>query len=147
MKTKTIKISFSNICNISSLLVRNKNSFNVLSRSGVYSLFCDTCNATYVGQTGRAFSVRLKEHQACIRPNKSDSSFADHIIETSHHFDPDKNIKILHLYSKGRKLNIAENLEILLSSKSDDLTLNEQLNFESRFFLSSIALNSLSVPS
>ncbi|CAH2217557.1 jg142 [Pararge aegeria aegeria] len=31
-------------------------------RSGVYKLQCSECHATYVGQTGRKFEMRYKEH-------------------------------------------------------------------------------------
>jgi hypothetical protein len=30
--------------------------------SGIYKLKCSTCNKVYVGQSGRAISVRFKEH-------------------------------------------------------------------------------------
>jgi hypothetical protein len=139
LKKNSINVSFSCNSNLAKLLVRNKDPVEVSSRSGVYSLSCDTCGANYVGQTGRPFFVRVKEHLSCIRLNKTESSFANHILDTGHAFDKDKNVKYLHFFPKGRKLNIAENLEILLSSKSPSSnSLNEQLNFDFRAFFDSI---------
>jgi len=35
----------------------------------VYRLTCGTCGSEYIGQTGRAFYTRIKEHLACVKHN------------------------------------------------------------------------------
>jgi hypothetical protein len=52
----------------------------------------------YVGQTGRQFSQRYKEHKrAFYKNNPSSSSFAQHLLEESHPFGPIHDVmQILH---------------------------------------------------
>jgi hypothetical protein len=38
----------------------------------------------YVGQTGRTFIVRYKEHIYAIRSNNSNSGYSNHILNTGH---------------------------------------------------------------
>jgi hypothetical protein len=38
----------------------------------------------YVGQTGRTFNTRYKEHIQNIRSNNSNSGYSNHILNTGH---------------------------------------------------------------
>lgn len=49
----------------------------------------------YVGQTGRAFENRIKEHQNSFVKNKSNSTYANHLQETRPDFD--NNFEMLHI--------------------------------------------------
>jgi hypothetical protein len=54
------------------------------SQSGVYEIKCKRCPLNYIGQTGRNFRARFKEHIHAIRTNKTASKYAQHILETEH---------------------------------------------------------------
>jgi hypothetical protein len=42
------------------------------------------CPIKYVGQTGRTFNTRYKEHIHDIRSNNSHSGYSNHILNTGH---------------------------------------------------------------
>jgi hypothetical protein len=42
------------------------------------------CPLKYVGQTGRTFNKRYKEHVHDIRTNNSNTEYANHILNTGH---------------------------------------------------------------
>jgi hypothetical protein len=52
--------------------------------SGNYKLKCNTCNAVYVGQSGRAINVRHKEHIRYITTNNPMSAYEEHILQNRH---------------------------------------------------------------
>ncbi|UYV70896.1 hypothetical protein LAZ67_8001037 [Cordylochernes scorpioides] len=61
---------------------------NVLLSSGaVYSVSCEHCSATYVGETGRTVATRVSEHQSNISNCDSRSLIYQHIADTGHSFD------------------------------------------------------------
>ena len=65
----------------------------------------------------------------CLFKNKkSDSQFANHLIEKGYTVDPAKGSEQLHLVSKGFKTNILEQLEILKHSNLDTTLINEQIS-------------------
>jgi hypothetical protein len=45
---------------------------------------CIDCPLKYVGQTGRTFNTRYKEHIHDIRSNNSNTGYANHILNTGH---------------------------------------------------------------
>lgn len=113
---------------IASVLCNNRDVTDKLKRCGVYSLKCADCNAIYVGQTGRSFNVRCKEHTNITPSNISKSNFANHLHETGHTFVMG-GLEILHTEKKGRRLNALEILEInreILNPNSQ--LLNDQLS-------------------
>ena len=57
-------------------------------RPGIYSLSCFTCNKEYVGQTGRRFELRYKEHIRYIKYNIPQSAYALHILNNRHEYSP-----------------------------------------------------------
>jgi len=51
----------------------------------VYKIFCNNCNASYVGQTKRQLKTRINEHVKNIRFDESKHSvITKHIIEENH---------------------------------------------------------------
>jgi predicted GIY-YIG superfamily endonuclease len=65
---------FNSTNTLRSQLVRFKpKSDNVLNKNVVYSIPCE-CNKQYIGETGRAFDVRLKEHKNSIKKKDPDGS-------------------------------------------------------------------------
>ncbi len=54
----------------------------------VYQIGCQECPATYVGQTGRTLTQRLKEHKSALTNAHPDrSAVAEHAIDTGHAID------------------------------------------------------------
>ena len=93
-----------------------KTQTNKLEKSGVYKLNCNDCPKTYIGQTGRCFRKRLKEHYSSYINKKLDSNYGIHLPESKHNFNHD--FQILHIQNKGQKLNLLEALEINKLKKS-----------------------------
>jgi len=58
------------------------------SRSGAYKLTCLDCNKAYVGQMGRSFTHRFKEHKNAFRSNSTTANYTKHALEHSHPFGP-----------------------------------------------------------
>lgn len=115
---------------LKSLLFNNKDKISTITRSGVYKLKCGVCNATYIGQTGRQFSTRLKEHIRVWRTKKGESAFGEHLHAENHTFDPGRDFSALHFCNKSRKLDALEALEIN-KMKNDPLLLNEKTDLNS----------------
>jgi len=61
----------------------------LLSKNNViYKIFCNNCEASYVGQTKRQLKTRLKEHKNNIKHDRSKHSVIfEHIVECNHSFD------------------------------------------------------------
>jgi hypothetical protein len=56
--------------------------------SGACKLTCPDCIMAYIGQTGRNFSDRYKEHKNALKTNSHTSNYAKHILEQSHTLAP-----------------------------------------------------------
>jgi len=79
----------------------------------VYKLTCPDCHKAYIGQTGRRFATRFREHEAAFRNNCHTSSFDKHLNEEAHSFGSMHNImQILHYHRKGPHLNTLERFHI-----------------------------------
>jgi hypothetical protein len=52
------------------------------SKSGIYQLSCNECPLKYIGQTGRNFRTRYKEHVQAIWCNKPNSKYSQHTYNT-----------------------------------------------------------------
>lgn len=117
--------TLSRICNGKDYLDNSK-------KSGIYKLVCEECNGVYVGQTGRNFDIRFKEHVAAYRNEHPDQShFAKHLLDTGHSLRSNNNYNILHVCQKGFRLCVLEQLEIIKHSNRPFTLLNEQTNLVS----------------
>ena len=96
--------------------------------SGVYKLVCENCDKVYIGQTGRSFYNRIKEHFRSYLNNDSLSNYSSHLNAENHHFN--REFKVLHRSSKGVRLNALEFLEIN-KRKNLQILLNDQLDVNS----------------
>lgn len=96
---------------------------------------CNDCSKFYIGQTGRQFYTRYKEHIPTLKNNKH-STFAEHLINTLHTTtNITQNMEILHITQKGRKLDTLEQFEIYKNTitHKDDI-LNDQLVTKNELF-------------
>jgi hypothetical protein len=59
---------------------------NIYEKCGIYKLKCDTCGGVYIGQTGRSFNIRHKEHVSDIKHNRDKSGFLRHILNEVHDY-------------------------------------------------------------
>lgn len=106
------KTAFYSTKSLKAIISNNKDKIPIEHQSGIYSLTCDTCDSIYVGQTGRKFKTRIKEHISSWKKNTNTSTFAEHLNENDHTFDASKNVKYLHMANKGRKMDTLEAIEI-----------------------------------
>jgi len=98
------------------------------SRSGAYKLTCPDCNKAYVGQTGRSFTQRFKEHKNAFRSNINTSNYAKHALEHSHPFGPiHETMQILQCQGKGAHLNTIERY-FIYKEFSKNNHLNDEFN-------------------
>jgi hypothetical protein len=67
------------------------------------------CPRQYIGQTGRNFKTRYKEHARDIRSKKRTSGYVRHILETGHAFgNINDTMEIVKIKQKGLYLNALE---------------------------------------
>jgi hypothetical protein len=127
-KRSSISPAFYNRFNVKNSLVNNKiDKKKPLEETGVYKFECQSCEEVYIGQSGRSFTTRIKEHMAHnrnVRPEKSNS------LESKHQVKAD-NLKILHKEAKGTRLNTLEAFEINNHLHEGSTLLNEQLDLNS----------------
>jgi hypothetical protein len=97
---------------------------DIFNRSGVYKLSCQNCNKAYIGQTGRNFRTRYKEHLRAFRHNTHQSKFAKHLHEHGHSFGKIETImEVVKTQVKGNHLNTIERYHIYRETLN-----NNQLN-------------------
>ena len=69
---------------------------NPKDRSRIYSLTCNTCQQSYVGQTSRSLRLRFQEHTRYIKHNNPQSAYAQPILHNQHEYGPmDKTMTLL----------------------------------------------------
>ena len=100
-----VRVSFRPNTTLRQLLVKPKDRVPTEELAGVmYQIPCAGCPATYVGQTGRCLSKRMKEHRKAVKSGDcANSALAEHAW--SHHHPVDwNNVRVLeqqpHLYHR-----------------------------------------------
>ena len=89
-----------------------KDSIDHTQFKGVYKVPC-SCKTSYIGETGRSFHARLKEHGADIRKERiRTSALAGHVAKTKHHIFLE-DTKILAKENQYLKRKFREALEII----------------------------------
>ena len=124
--------------NIGKILTNNKDKTDKFSKSGIYCINCNECNAVYYGQTGRNLGIRATEHLKSIIKGEGTTGFSAHCIEINHTFSKDK-INLLHPGRKGLRLDLLERLQIKRGLQTGKIVTNDQTIFDS-----SILVNPLS---
>ena len=84
-----IRVTFRPHCTLRHLLVKPKDPVPPDRRKGVvYKISCKHCSYSYIGQTGRSLSDRIKEHKRAVsRANVDDSALAEHVVNSGHEID------------------------------------------------------------
>lgn len=108
---------------LNTIIKRGKDSIPKLNHTEiVYKINCKNCQFSYIGQTKRHLSTRIKEHRNNIKMHESNFSvISKHRVEFEHEFDWDNPI-ILHNERHTRKRELAEMFYI----KKTNYTLNAQ---------------------
>ena len=121
-----INISFKTNNTIKNQIFNAKDKPNILEQNGVYKISCNTCSATYIGETGRSLKERITEHTVTKKEN---SHFGHHLKFNNHHFDIEHNLELLHHQDKGYKLNLLEQFEIakFITQNPEKLCLNAKI--------------------
>ena len=105
---------------------------NKFDLPGLYKLNCSNFSKFYIGQTGRSFKQRYIEHTKPLH-TATESKFANHLIEANHTYkNIDNNMNILHVHTKGRKLDTLEpvsytHLDVYKRQKQDTKSLTKLL--------------------
>ena len=108
-KNTNLKIAYKINNTIETLLKAKPIHFDKYSACGIYKLTCLDCGKAYVGQRGRSFSVRYKEHRHSFRTNNTNSNFAQHLLDNAHNFVPiDSIMHILEFQKKSKHMNTLE---------------------------------------
>jgi hypothetical protein len=85
LKKKNIGATFKPLNTIRNSLRSVKDSIDPIEHKGVYMIPC-SCGKQYIGETGRSFRIRIQEHAADIKHNRTrPSALAEHSDKTKHH--------------------------------------------------------------
>lgn len=138
-RAKNIRISFSTNNKIKDKLIHNLNlKTDLHHKSGIYKLNCSVCPKFYIGQTGRSFKIRYREHMDALRlKNLNKSTFATHMAEHGEtELNIEENLKILHFAEKGMQMNLLEEIEIYSHiNNNPESILNDQLELKNKMYL------------
>ena len=67
----------------------------------------------YIGQTGRSFRMRFREHFRDYKYRTGHSKFAQHLYDSNHSFGPiDTIMNVLHVINKGAMMDTLERYHI-----------------------------------
>jgi hypothetical protein len=87
--------------------------------SGIYQMKCLDCPLKYVGQTGRTFSMRYKEHIRAVS-NIGNSGYSNHILNMGHTYGTiTDTMHVIRTERKGRPLNTLEKYYIYKISRNN----------------------------
>jgi hypothetical protein len=86
----------------------------------------------YIGQTGRNFKTRFKEHIQDIINNRTKTGYSQHIINTGHEYG--KKEKTLNVQKKGAFRKTLEKFHIYKTQKTDNLLNENSINIYNPIF-------------
>jgi hypothetical protein len=82
---------------------------NKYNKSGIYLMKSLDCPIKYIGQTGRTFYTRYREHNQVIRNYNSDVTYSSHILNMAHTYGTITDIvDIIRTHKKGKHINSLE---------------------------------------
>ena len=121
---------------------------NKYTQTGIYKLTCNDCPCFYIGQTGRSFSTRFKEHTKALTQPYINSNYAEHLINNNHNYtNIETNMHILHTQRKSRTLNTTEQYEIYKHHiNHPQYILNDQIHHRSHTLFDTIIQRSSHTP-
>jgi hypothetical protein len=125
LRIPTLHIAYKTNNTMQNYLQSKNHDSDKYNCSGIYKIKFNSCQLNYIGQTGRNFRTRYKEHIQAIHTNKTTSRYAQHILDTGHAYNTiEDTLNILHFEKKGPLMNSLEQFHIYRLSK-DNLHLND----------------------
>ena len=123
-----IRTTFSSKRTLRTELVHVKGQIMADKQKGVvYRVNCNTCNQTYIRETGRTLKVRLKEHHRAVNVSDTNNGIAVHANEHDHPVDW-SSAKILHKETNFIKRKVVEALHISETKHTMNLDQGLRLN-------------------
>jgi hypothetical protein len=111
LSKKEIKTSFKPLVTIKQNMRSVKDKIDPRKGKGIYKIEC-SCGKCYIGETGRSFQIRIKEHGADIKNERiRTSALAEHSLKTRHHICLE-DTKILAKENHFFKRRVREAIEI-----------------------------------
>ena len=96
---------------------------------GVYKLSCDQCEGIYIGETGRKFEIRKKEHEKSKEKEDGKSLFGKHCNEEHH--NGDGIFEIIRVENRLKRRKLWEQMEIAKAKRKKAFLLNNVVTFDS----------------
>src|SRR5436190_22438206 len=84
LKRHGIELTYRTTNRVRNFLSSKKPVTDKCNKTGIYKINCADCESAYIGQTGRSFKIRHKEHIPDARVEKQKSAFAQHLIDHKH---------------------------------------------------------------
>ena len=112
-----LKVAFKYNSTIRSLLVKNN---SIVKNSGVYSIPCNDCNLVYIGESGRDWNVRIREHKYAFRNNNMSNALFNHAFNNNHRINWEES-KLIYNCDNFHKRRIVESA---LIDKIDNFNLS-----------------------
>ena len=78
--------------------------------AGVYIIPCENCDQCYVGETGRDFMVRLREHKQYVRLGNENSAVLNHVLNKNHSVNWNSSQLVYHSQNRCNRLVIESTL-------------------------------------
>ena len=115
-KTASIDVTFSSDRTLKTILKANgrggPSQTQTNPRGCVYKINCN-CGSSYIGETCRPFSIRLKEHKSSVEKSNLKSALSEHIVNNPNHSINWQQTQILASnYSDWRKRKLIESINI-----------------------------------
>jgi len=118
----------------------NTETKDKINSSGVYKINCEGCDMVYIGETGRKFATRIKEHEKAMKNKDEKSLFGQHANDENHPNEELKDkFKIIKIEKDTQKRKLFEQLEIIKQRKKPNTLINAVTSFESEKLLKLIA--------
>jgi hypothetical protein len=97
-----------------------KTPIDSIEKPGIYKIKCDNCECTYIGQTTRKLTERIKEHR---RFNSSNTALTKHLRDKNHSISL-QNAEMLHFESNQKRLDLLESYYIKIEKSKNHSCLN-----------------------
>lgn len=92
-----------NLGKLLNLKLQNTKQPDKYDKSGAYQLKCPMCHKRYIGQTGRPFRVRFREHYNDYKYTYNNSKFDQHVLNEDRAFGPMNHIMDIVHFTKKMK--------------------------------------------
>ena len=134
LKNYQIKVATKPLRTVGNMLPSLKDKINKFDQRGVvYKIPCLDCTGVYIGETGRSFKTRRKEHQRDVKPDiiakltneelKKKSALVKHVCLNGHRIDWESS-EILATESDYKKRRFLESFYI----HKTDFSFNDKIN-------------------